>query len=66
VRPNPRMQPTGRGGPASRSGVTLPVAKQWNRCGPEGLQLMRKSLGSSPAVGARDGTHNATRYIRPI
>jgi hypothetical protein len=29
--PNPRMQPTGRGGPALRSGVTLPEAKQRKR-----------------------------------
>ena len=30
-RPNPQMQPTGRGGPAFRAGPTLLVAKQWKR-----------------------------------
>jgi hypothetical protein len=49
VLPNPRMQPTGRGGPQLRSGTALLVAKQWKRCFvwacPEGLQLLRMSLG---------------------
>jgi hypothetical protein len=31
LRPNKRMQPTGRGGPARRSGATVPVAVQWKR-----------------------------------
>jgi hypothetical protein len=29
--PNPRMQPTGRGGPELRSSAALLVAKQWKR-----------------------------------
>ncbi len=29
--PNPRMQPTGRGGPALHSGVTRREARQWKR-----------------------------------
>ncbi len=31
VRPNPRMQPTGRRGPELRAGAALLVAKQWKR-----------------------------------
>jgi hypothetical protein len=31
LRPNPRMQPTGRGGPGLRSGAALLKAKQWRR-----------------------------------
>jgi hypothetical protein len=49
LRPNPRMQPTGRGGPQLLVDALLPVATQWKHQfvwrGLEGLQLMRKSLG---------------------
>jgi hypothetical protein len=49
LRPNPRMQPTGRGGPEFPAGAALLGASQWNVSlygrGPDGLQLMRKSLG---------------------
>ena len=48
-RPNPRMQPTGRGGHKLLVAAALPVARQWKRqivwTQAEGLQLMRKSLG---------------------
>ena len=53
--PNPRMQPTGRSGPAAPLGRRAPVSALWNvgLCGRrlEGLQLMRKSLGRSRASG---------------
>jgi hypothetical protein len=58
--PNLHMQPTGRRGPRLLMGAVLPVAKQRRRQlrgrEPEGLQLMRISLGRSSNSGLNRGT----------
>jgi hypothetical protein len=38
--PNPRMQPTGRGGPEPRSGAGLLLAKQWKRLDCAGASMI--------------------------
>jgi hypothetical protein len=57
VRANPRMQRTGRMGAGLRAGGPSGSAL-WNvgccRRGPEGLQLMRKSLGNPTAHVTRE------------
>ena len=54
LRPNPRMQPTGRVGPALHPGAALLEASSGGAglCGRglEGLQLMRMSLGRRTSI----------------